>query len=136
MKPAPFHGLRKRKDGAWSQGKCLGNPRIEGGRWAWGEGFSPHSSHTALAGDTFIILNLVIEKMLEAPKLHLGKKKGQKYPKWKAISSQCHQSLLVPGQDLVHTGFLVGEVPQIEDCLQEEKWVKGYGWEKELEGPG
>lgn len=75
MKPAPFHGLRKRKDGAWSQGKCLGNPRIEGGRWAWGKGFSPYSNHTALAGDTFIILNLVIEKMLEAPKLHLGKKK-------------------------------------------------------------
>lgn len=60
---------------AWSQGKCLGNPRIEGGRWAWGEGFSPYSNHTALAGDTFIILNLVIEKMLEAPKLHLEKKK-------------------------------------------------------------
>lgn len=36
--------------------------------------FSPHPSHTALAGDMFIILNLVIEKMLEAPKLHLGKK--------------------------------------------------------------
>lgn len=65
---------------AWSQGKCLDNPRIEGGRWAWGEGFSPHSNHTALAGDMLIILNLVIEKMLEAPKLHLGKKKAKNIP--------------------------------------------------------
>lgn len=34
--------------------------------------------YTALPGDTFVILNLAIEKMMETPKLHSGKKKRHK----------------------------------------------------------